>query len=201
MRIIRPAVGADAVAIAAIYGQVVRETTISFEFEPPSADEMASRIRAVTATYPWLVAVRADEVEGYAYASRHRERDGYASSVDVSAYVREGARGLGVGSALYSDLFGELERDKLYHRAYAGIALPNDASVALHRKFGFELVGVYREVGYKFGRWIDVGWWERDLGGSLSNLQTIRRRHGHGLGPGGETVARSSAPANAENTE
>jgi len=167
MRVIRLATGGDAAAIAAIYGQVVRETTISFEFVPPDPAEMASRMRAVTATYPWLVAERAGEVEGYAYASRHSDRDGYASSVNVSAYVREGARGQGVGRALYSALFRELERDEFYHRAYAGIALPNDASVALHASFGFQLVGVYREVGFKFGRWIDVAWWERHLGGRL----------------------------------
>ena len=153
----------DAGAIAAIYRPIVEATTISFEEVAPDEDAMAARIAGTLAVYPWLVALDAHgTICGYAYASRHRERAGYRYSVDVSAYVAEAARGKGVGSALYETLFARL-RERGYHRAFAGIALPNEASMALHRRCGFEPVGVYREVGYKFGRWIDVYWCQKAL--------------------------------------
>jgi L-amino acid N-acyltransferase YncA len=161
--IVRDALPADAAAIAEIYRPVVENTIISFELDAPDAAEMRSRIRHVTRRYPWLVAVDGGAVVGYAYGSRHRERPAYASSLDVSVYVDGSIRGRGVGSALYRTLFRMLERAGPFHRAFAGIALPNDASVALHQKHGFELVGIYREVGFKFGRWIDVAWWQRAL--------------------------------------
>ncbi len=153
----------DADAIAEIYRPIVENTVISFELEAPDAAEMRSRIHRVTRDYPWLVAVDSNGLLGYAYGSRHRERAGYASSVDVSVYVAGAVRGRGVGSALYRALFARLERARTFHRAFAGIALPNDASIALHEKHGFELVGIYREVGRKFDRWIDVAWWQREL--------------------------------------
>jgi L-amino acid N-acyltransferase YncA len=161
--IIRDALPADAAAIAEIYRPVVERTTISFELDAPDAAEMRSRIRRVTRTYPWLVAADSGALIGYAYASQHRERAAYASSLDVSVYVDGAARGRGVGSSLYTALFRLLEQTGTFHRAFAGIALPNDASVALHKKHGFEPVGTYREVGRKFGRWIDVAWWQREL--------------------------------------
>ncbi len=160
---IRPAKLEDAEQIAAIYAPIVEHTIISFEERAPSAAEMRDRIASYTKTHPWLVAVDGnDAILGYAYAAAHRERAGYRWSADASVYVREDARGRGVAKKLYSDLFallGELE----FHRVFAGIALPNDASVALHRSFGFTLVGTYREVGRKFGSWIDTTWWQRDL--------------------------------------
>jgi L-amino acid N-acyltransferase YncA len=161
--IIRDALPPDAAAIAGIYRPLVEDTFISFELDAPDAAEMRSRMQRVTRGYPWLVAVDSDAVVGYAYASPHRQRAAYASSLDVSVYLACAARGRGVGSALYSALFGVLEQAGTFHRAFAGIALPNDASVALHKKHGFELVGIYREVGRKFGRWIDVAWWQREL--------------------------------------
>jgi L-amino acid N-acyltransferase YncA len=153
----------DAPALAEIYRPVVENTTISFELEPPSAAEMRSRVAEITRSYPWLVGVDRERVVGFAYASPHRERPAYASSVDVSVYVGGAARRRGVAKALYAALFTELERTGRFHRAFAGIALPNDPSVALHERFDFELVGIYREVGNKFGRWIDVAWWQRPL--------------------------------------
>jgi L-amino acid N-acyltransferase YncA len=102
-------------------------------------------------------------VAGYAYATSHRSRSGYRWAVDVSAYVREDLRGRGIGLALYRELLATLERQR-FRRAFAGIALPNDASIALHRAVGFEPVGTYRRVGWKLGAWHDVAWFGRALG-------------------------------------
>ena len=152
----------DAAAIAGIYRPIVETTIISFEDVAPDANEMKRRIAAITQTHPWIVACDGDMVLGYAYGSKHRERYGYRFSCDVSVYVAEHARGRGVGSALYAQLLDDLAK-RGFHRAFAGIALPNDASIALHKRCGFELVGTYKEVGYKFGRWIDTSWWQRPL--------------------------------------
>jgi L-amino acid N-acyltransferase YncA len=157
---IRPALLEDASAIAAIYQPFVEHTTISFEETPPDAGEFSVRIASGANEYPWLVACEGDRVLGYAYAGRHRERTGYRYSVDVSIYLAVDARGQGIGTLLYSRLFDVL-RERGFHRAFAGIALPNDASIALHRRFGFHEVGVYHEVGFKFGRWVDVLWCEK----------------------------------------
>jgi len=160
---IRTATSADAAAIAAIYAPIVSTTAISFEFEPPSVAQMRARIEATLQRLPWLVGVDAfGAVIGYAYASRHRERAGYQWSVDVSAYVHEDWRGRGVGTALYGALFDHLV-ELGYCQAFAGIALPNPASIALHESLGFERLGTYRRVGFKLGRWHDVGWWQKTL--------------------------------------
>ncbi len=160
---IRTATPADAEAIAAIYAPIVRDTTISFELEVPSPAEMRARIEKTLQALPWLVGVdESGEVNGFVYAGRHRERAAYQWAVDVTAYVREDARGARVGSRLYGRLF-ELLADLGYCQAFAGIALPNAASVALHESLGFQPIGVYREVGFKFGAWRDVGWWQRRL--------------------------------------
>jgi len=160
---IRIAGPADAEAIAAIYAPIVRDTVISFELEPPSADEMRVRVVSTLKLLPWLVSL--DErgaVNGYAYAGRHRERAAYQWSVDTTAYVRADSRGRGVGKALYGALFEELA-GLGYFQAFAGIALPNDASVGLHESVGFRPVGIYRNVGFKQGAWHNVGWWQRAL--------------------------------------
>ncbi len=158
----RPASSGDADAIAAIYAPIVRGTAISFETAPPTPDVMAERIAKTLPTHPWLVAPRRDRLAGYVYAGEHRPRAAYRWSVDVTAYVAEDARGQGVGKALYGVLF-EVLRAQGFHSAFAGIALPNAASVALHENVGFQALGVYRDVGHKFGRWHDVGWWRLGL--------------------------------------
>ena len=138
------------------------DTIISFELEPPDAGEMRRRIEGTLERFPWLVCEREKRVSGYAYASAHGSRAAYRWSVDVSAYVREGERRSGVGRALYTSLFSLLSLQGFYN-AYAGITLPNPASVGLHEALGFRPVGVYRGVDYKLGAWHDVGWWHLAL--------------------------------------
>ncbi len=153
----------DAAAIAAIYAPIVETTIISFELEPPSVDEMRRRIDSTLDTFPWLVHVDDQgAVDGYVYASKHRERAAYQWAVDVTAYVRADSRGQGIGARLYRLLFDELVALG-YFQACAGITQPNVASVALHESVGFEPIGMYRKVGYKLGGWHDVGWWQREL--------------------------------------
>jgi len=160
---LRAATPDDAQAIADIYGPVVRDTIISFELEAPGVDEMRGRIEKTLAVLPWLVSLDdAGQVNGYVYAGKHRERPAYQWSVDVTAYVRADSRGQGIGKRLYQELFRELVQLG-YYQAFAGIALPNEASVALHESLGFQPLGVYRKVGFKHGAWRDVGWWQRAL--------------------------------------
>jgi len=160
---LRAVTPADAPAIAAIYSPVVRETAISFEAEPPSDDEMRSRIVAIAPRRPWLVAEDDDVLLGYAYASEFRSRAAYRWSVETTVYVATAAHRRGVGRALYSALFRLL--DMLgYRRAYAGITLPNDASVGLHHALGFTEAGILHRAGFKFGTWHDVVTLERSLG-------------------------------------
>ena len=159
---IRDAVETDAAAVLAIYAPIVRYTAISFEIEPPTVADMRDRVATTVETYPWLIAESDDRVLGYAYAGQHSQRAAYAWSVDVSVYVDDGARGQGVGGGLYRTLLRLLTAER-YVMAFAGIALPNDASVGLHESLGFVPVGVFTDVGYKHGRWHDVGWWQRHL--------------------------------------
>ena len=160
---LRTAASSDAEAISAIYGPIVATTTISFELEPPTVDEMRNRIAATLQHLPWLVSLDDEgSVDGYVYASKHRERAAYQWAVDTTAYVREDRRGKGVARKLYDALFEELVALG-YYQAFAGIALPNAASVALHEAVGFASLGVYRNVGFKLGAWHDVGWWQKTL--------------------------------------
>jgi len=161
---IRAATPADAAAVAAIYAPVVRDTFISFELEAPTEDEMRRRIgQKIEDGLPWLVSVdEQGRVDGYAYASRLRERPAYQWSTEVTAYVRDDRRGAGVGKRLYTALLDQLKHLG-YCQAFAGIALPNDASVRLHESVGFRMLGVYRKVGHKHGQWRDVGWWQLEL--------------------------------------
>ncbi|HEX3463053.1 MAG TPA: GNAT family N-acetyltransferase [Candidatus Elarobacter sp.] len=152
----------DAEAVARIYAPHVETTADSFEEIAPDAAEMRRRFAAITPSYPWLVALLDGEVAGYAYGSLHRGRPAYRYSVEVSVYVAPAAQGRGIGSRLYGALFRELA-ERGYHRAFAGILATNEASIAFHRSVGFTPIGVFHEVGYKFGRWHDTSWWERDL--------------------------------------
>ena len=152
----------DAAACAAIYAPHVEDNPISFEERPPDAAVMTARIQRIQRTHPWLVAERGGEVVGYAYACPHRQRTAYRWSVDVSVYVAAGHLGEGIGRALYTALFERL-RAQRFRMAYAGITLPNAASVALHESLGFAQVGTMREVGWKLGAWRDVGWFQLEL--------------------------------------
>ena len=158
---IRLASEEDAAGVLAIYAPFCA-TPVSFEEEPPSLDEMRRRIARTLERWPWLVCADGAEVLGYVYASPHRERAAYRWSVEVTAYVAAGQRRRGVGRALYTSLFRLLEWQG-YCNAFAGITLPNPASVGLHEALGFRPIGVYRHVGYKCGAWHDVGWWQREL--------------------------------------
>ena len=159
---IRLATPDDARAVADIYEPIVRDTFISFETQAPDTGEMRRRIEYTLPDFPWLIREVDGLVAGYAYASRHRDRAAYQWSVDVSCYVHEEFRGRGIGAALYRALLDILRRQG-YFNAYAGIALPNEASVRLHESVGFRAIGRYANVGYKLGAWRDVGWWGREI--------------------------------------
>ncbi len=159
---IRLATAADAEGILAIYAPIVRTSPITFEIEPPTPGQMAGRVGDTLAKYPWLVFDEGGEVAGYAYATTHRVRAAYQWSVETSVYIAEHHRRRGLGRILYESLFGVLAAQGFVN-AYAGITLPNPASVALHEAVGFTPLGVYRQIGFKAGGWHDVGWWERRI--------------------------------------
>jgi phosphinothricin acetyltransferase len=159
---IRDARPEDAQACAAIYRPHVEGSWVSFELEAPDTEEMARRIADYGKSHAWLVAELDGAIAGYAYGSPHRTRAAYASSCDVAIYVSAAFPRSGVGRALYGELLPRLKA-KGFHAAFAGIAQPNPASVALHEACGFTPVGIYREVGWKMGAWRDVGWWQRVL--------------------------------------
>ena len=148
----------DAAAIADIYAPSVIGGVASFEEVAPDAAEMAQRIRVTRERTPWLVAEADGVVAGYAYADRHRERPGYRWAVNISVYVADDFTGRGIGRGLYDRLL-ELLRRQGFVNAYAGITLPNPASVALHEAIGMRRIGVYERVGYKLGAWHDVAWY------------------------------------------
>ncbi|HEX7776629.1 MAG TPA: arsinothricin resistance N-acetyltransferase ArsN1 family B [Parvibaculum sp.] len=159
---VRVARAGDAKAISDIYAPYVRDTAISFELVPPDEAEMAARIAKVLPNFPWLVFEDQGQVIGYAYGSQHRERAAYRWSADAGIYISSQGHRRGVGRALYAVLFAAM-RLQGYHRCYGGITLPNAASVGLHEAMGFKPIGIYPEVGFKFGAWRDVGWWGLDL--------------------------------------
>lgn len=163
---LRPASPLDAAQIAAIYNPYVLDTTISFEEQPVSMDEMASRIaQTLQDQLPWLVACEegdAGRVLGYAYASKWRVRPAYRHSVETSVYLRPSATGRGLGRQLYQALLAQLAVQG-FHTAIGGIALPNAASVALHEQLGFAKVAHFTAVGFKSGKWVDVGYWQKML--------------------------------------
>lgn len=156
---IRVATADDAAGVLAIYAPLVRDTAISFETEPPTVDEMRSRITGTLPNFPWLVAEDAAGVAGYVYAGRYAERAAYRWGATTTVYIRADQRGRGVGRALYTELFTHLRRQG-YCMAYAGITQPNAGSVALHESLGFTRIGVFENAGFKHGAWHGVGWWQ-----------------------------------------
>ena len=157
---VRPATADDAEAVSRIYGHYVQNTTISFEEQPVSTAEMAERISDVlSSALPWVVAEWAGRVVGYACAGKWKGRYAYRYSVETSVYLDPQFTGRGIGTQLYRELLAML-RSRSIHIAIGGIALPNAASVALHERLGFCKVAHFKEVGYKFGQWIDVGYWQ-----------------------------------------
>ena len=157
---IRPATLDDAPAIARIYNHYVLNTTVTFEEASVSDADMAGRVDSVqSANLPWLVIEEAGEVLGYAYAGKWNARSAYKRTVESTIYLANAATGRGLGSRLYAALFDVLRAQGM-HVVLGVIALPNDASVALHERFGFKQVGQFAEVGFKFNRWVDVGYWQ-----------------------------------------
>ena len=149
----------DAEQIAEIYNFYVQNTHHTFETEPVSFEEMQNCIGEIFENYPYFVTEENDEILAFAYAAKYKPRSAYKHSVEVSVYVKNGIEGKGFGTKLYEKLFQELKQPDV-HAIIAGIALPNEASIKLHERFGFEKVAHFREVGFKFDKWIDVGYWE-----------------------------------------
>ena len=161
--IVRPANSADALQISEIYNHYIATSHATFEIEPIEAGEMARRINEVCGGgYPFLICEDNVEIIGYAYGRQFRPRSAYRHSIEVSIYTKPGCERRNIGTILYEELFSEIKASN-FHAIIAGISLPNDASVRLHERFGFEKVAHFREVGRKFDRWIDVGYWERIL--------------------------------------
>jgi len=149
----------DAPAICEIYNHYILESPATFEEAPLAPDEMRQRILEVTEAHPWFVYEQDDRLLGYAYSRKWRERAAYRYSVEAGVYLDPSATGKGIGSALFQALLAELCA-RQFHCVIGGVALPNEASVALLNKFGFRQVAHFKETGYKFGRWIDVGYWQ-----------------------------------------
>ncbi len=154
----------DAAACATLYAPHVDGSATSFEEVAPDADQFSALIATTLRSYPWIVLDDAGKVLGYAYASSHRSRAAYRWAAEVSIYVDPAHHGAGAGRRLYEALFELLRRQNL-RVALAGITVPNDASIGLHRALGFEQVGVYRDIGWKAGAWRDVAWWQLRLAG------------------------------------
>lgn len=195
---LRLATAVDAAAVHAIYAPIVRETPISFEWDPPDIAEIGARIARTLERLPWIVAVGAAAAEpaagtavatpaapdsrstpgeavlGYAYATPYRSRVAYRWSAEVSVYVSRAAQRRGIARRLYQSLFAIL-RAQHYHIAYAGITVPNAASVALHEALGFQSIGVFPDAGFKFGAWHDVLWMHRELTPAVSDPRELLR--------------------------
>jgi phosphinothricin acetyltransferase len=149
----------DAAQIAEIYNFYILNTHHSFEQEALTVDEMLDRIDSIIETCPFLVCAEDTEILGFAYAVHYKPRSAYRHSVEVSVYIKNGLEQKGIGTKLYESLFEEISKMSV-HAIIAGISLPNEPSIKLHEKFGFEKVAHFREVGFKMDRWVDVGYWE-----------------------------------------
>ncbi len=181
--LVRPATVADAASVAGVYNHYVRETTVTFEEEQVSAPEIARRIQEVgSASLPWLVAERDAHIVGYAYATRWHARSAYRFSAEITVYIDSNHKRVGVGSRLYDQLFPILQAQGV-HTVLAGIALPNEPSVVLHERFGLSKVAHLKEIGFKFNRWIDVGYWQRTLLGRRTRREGGRALRARRLTP------------------
>ncbi|MFN1836027.1 N-acetyltransferase family protein [Balneola sp. MJW-20] len=149
----------DAKEICDIYNGYVLSSRATFEEEPVSVSDMKERIRKITQNYPWLVFEEGDHILGYTYATRWKERSAYRYTVETASYVHKDHHNKGIGSALKSAMIEELKKTDV-HAILSGITMPNDRSIALNEKFGFTKVAHLKEVGFKFGEWIDVGYWQ-----------------------------------------
>ncbi|MBI9064713.1 MAG: N-acetyltransferase [Marinilabiliaceae bacterium] len=158
-QMIRNAKPEDARAICAIYNHHVLHTIVTFEEAAVSIAEMQERIQSTTIKWPWIVYEEEGRVSGYAYASEWKSRCAYKHSLESTIYLAPEATGKGIGTGLYKDLLDRLDQLEI-HAVIGGISLPNEASIGLHEKLGFEKIGQFKEVGNKFNQWIDVGYWE-----------------------------------------
>ena len=159
---IRKATIADSYNILNIYTPYIVDTCITFEIEVPTINEFSDRIQNIIKDYPYLVYEVDGKIIGYAYASKYRERPAYKYSAEVSVYIAPEYHGCGIGKILYEKLLELLKKQGIY-TAVAGVALPNEKSIGLHKAFGFKEVGTYHNVGYKFDKWLDVMWLEKSL--------------------------------------
>ncbi|MEO6612111.1 MAG: N-acetyltransferase family protein [Chitinophagaceae bacterium] len=162
MTVIRLAQPADATGILAIYAPYIETTSFTFETETPSVEEFAERIRTYLLTWPWLVCETGGMITGYAYATKYRERTAYQWCTESSVYIHDDHQRSGIARALYTALF-EILKIQGFRNIYAVINLPNEKSVAFHESCGFEYFATYEKVGYKLGRWKNVGWWKLSM--------------------------------------
>lgn len=149
----------DSKALAAIYNYYISHTCITFEEIPVTENDIKERIQSHNLNLPWIVYEENGEIAGYAYATEWKSRCAYKFSVESTVYLKQGKQGKGIGTILYRELLNRIAKSNI-HAVIGGIALPNNPSVALHEKLGFEKVAQFKEVGFKFGKWIDVGYWE-----------------------------------------
>jgi phosphinothricin acetyltransferase len=165
---IRVATKDDAAGMLEIYAPFILNSGITQETEIPSVEEFQKRIISNLAERPWLICEINNEVAGYAYAGKHRDRKGYQWCTEPSVYISEKYHGLGIANAIYAALFDILKLQG-YVNAYAVITLPNDRSIAFHKKFGFEYLTTYEKIGYKLGQWHDVGWMQYEINSHKEN--------------------------------
>lgn len=162
MKLIRLTNPEDAAGILAIYAPYIQNTSFTFETEVPSVEEFSQRIKTYLTNWPWLVCEINGKIAGYAYSTKYRERTAYQWCVESSIYIHDDFQKAGVGKSLYAALF-EILKKQGFNNVYAVINLPNEKSVAFHEKLGFHYFATYEKVGYKLGKWKNVGWWQLNI--------------------------------------